>query len=43
VPKYKQNVLVETEFILGNDTWKSAAEVKALQPAQYRDVSGRWK
>lgn len=42
-PKFKQNVLVEAEMSLGKDTWNSAEAVKALQPAEYRDIDKRWK
>jgi branched-chain amino acid transport system substrate-binding protein len=42
-PEFKQNILVEEIFTMGDETWKSEEEVKALQPAIYRDIKARWK
>jgi len=41
--KFKQNILVDAELVMGDQTWKTEEEVKALQPAEYRDVAARWK
>lgn len=41
--EFNHNILVDEIFTMGDETWKSEEEVRALQPAPYRDVKARWK